>query len=481
MAKTTYTTVTGVPLIRTGTWNASTGETTVTKEHLEQAVEASASELLDNAVIKLGHVDDRFDNPDWFDLDGEPAYGQITNLRVEDDEEGSVLLGDFINIPEDLADKMESAYPYRSVELNFDIELVDDTGKVKASFPVVLTAVALLGAAAPAVSGLGAVHEAFTKVAKGGKIAAARYTSHFALAGTHTYGSLRTALEQGIRSGLADDVYSWVRDFDDDHVVYEIESRTDMRLLRRGYTIAEDGAVSLSEEAEEVYERRVFEPIADTKPVPHSLSGARESERVKPSSVAAKAPSSHSRKKEADMATLTEEQVKKLRTAMGVSDEITDEEILAALDDTDPTPDAPVEPAEEPAPVAEAPEPVAASAGLPETVQVSAAAFTQLQQSNASMAARLAKVEAAEAAKRRDGIIKAAFAAGRLHPAEEAAFRSALERDEQGTQSLLEARHPVFPTQELGSANAAFALNGTDAVSQAQQATDDKIFGKVGK
>lgn len=474
MAKTTYTTVTDVPLIRVGQWMPSEGDGTVTVELLEQMVAASQDPRLNLAVIKIGHTDDRFDNPDYFKQDGEPAYGQITNLRVTDDE-GGTLVGDFINIPEDLAEKMASAYPHRSVEFVSPVVLLDETGTEVEEFPCVLTAVALLGDAEPAVSGLGSIHEAFSKQ----KVVHMRKgTQKYTLKAGHTFGSLRDALHSVVRGLASESEWAWVRDLDDTHVIYEVETGTGMDLYKHEFAITENGAVELVGEPVQVYERRTFEPATDTPPVPQGASLSKEPVDVKPSTVAA--PTTD---KEATMAT-SAEKVKKLREQLGLSDDVTDEQILAALKDeevitnTEVEVEVEVEVEGEAEVEAEADKVAASKAVLPETVQVSAVAFSQLQSEHKAMAARFAKLEADEAAKRRDGIIASAFSAGKLHPSEKAAYRAALNKDEDGTKALLEARHPIFNTRESGAAGAAFALDAGAEVDKALADIDSQLFGK---
>ncbi|MFH5207568.1 hypothetical protein ACHIPZ_04960 [Antrihabitans sp. NCIMB 15449] len=130
-------TIPGVEVLKLGTWHASTGQFDVTAALLEQIVEAHSAHVLRHPVLKLGHVDPRFD--------GQPAVGYVDGLRVE----GDTLLGDFVGVPKAFADIAATAYPDRSVECFWSFE--DQAGK---TWPCVLTAVALLGAAAPAVSDL---------------------------------------------------------------------------------------------------------------------------------------------------------------------------------------------------------------------------------------------------------------------------------------------------------------------------------------
>lgn len=133
----------GVELVKTGTWQASTGTVTITETDLASMVAESRDPAVDGVPVKLGHVDPRFD--------GEPALGWVRNLRLSGD--GSTLIGDLMEVPASLADIIGSAYPRRSVEIDWGLP-TSDGGKRGA----VLTGLALLGVTPPAVKGLGDVY-----------------------------------------------------------------------------------------------------------------------------------------------------------------------------------------------------------------------------------------------------------------------------------------------------------------------------------
>lgn len=110
-------TIPGVELVKTGTWDISTGQWIVTSELIAAAVAAHNSGALPKPILKLGHVDARFD--------GEPALGWVDNLRTTDG--GNTLVGDFVGCPAWLADIAASAYPNRSVEAVHGLTLPDGT------------------------------------------------------------------------------------------------------------------------------------------------------------------------------------------------------------------------------------------------------------------------------------------------------------------------------------------------------------------
>lgn len=142
-----------VELIHVGTWQISTGEWTVTPNDLKAAVDALKCPAVREPVLKLGHEDPRF-NADPMDtkFDGEPAVGWLTDMRVSPD--GQTLLGDFVGMPQWLADVAASAYPDRSVEGRYD-----HVCQLGHTHPFVLTGVALLGVTPPGVGTLGSLRD----------------------------------------------------------------------------------------------------------------------------------------------------------------------------------------------------------------------------------------------------------------------------------------------------------------------------------
>lgn len=149
-------TIRGVELIKTGRWEISTGTWEVTPELIAAAKAAHESGTIPRPIVKLGHVDERFD--------GEPALGIVGNLQITDD--GHTLIGDLEGVPAWLADVVASAYPNRSVEGVHNLKLPDGT-----SHAFALTAVALLGVTRPGIptlAGLQRVHELYGIAASAG-------------------------------------------------------------------------------------------------------------------------------------------------------------------------------------------------------------------------------------------------------------------------------------------------------------------------
>jgi hypothetical protein len=135
-------TIPGVELLKVGVWQPGgthKGDWTVTSDHLAAAIEAHQAGVMRKPVIKIGHDDPRFT--------GGPALGYVDRLRLTDS--GRTLVGDLVNVPAPVATLLPRAYPDRSIEA-----LLDFTDQSGNTWPLVLTGLALLGAATPAVETL---------------------------------------------------------------------------------------------------------------------------------------------------------------------------------------------------------------------------------------------------------------------------------------------------------------------------------------
>lgn len=137
-------TIPGVELAQAGTWRLSSGEATITREDLAAAVGALDCPAVRNPVLKLGHVDPRFD--------GEPAMGWISGMRLADD--GNTIAGDYRGVPAWLASVMASAYPDRSIE-----GVRDWPCQIGHTHQLVIHAVALLGVAMPGIGTLASLQD----------------------------------------------------------------------------------------------------------------------------------------------------------------------------------------------------------------------------------------------------------------------------------------------------------------------------------
>jgi hypothetical protein len=133
-----------VELVQAGQWDLSTGRVTFTPGDLASAVAALDCPAIRRPILKLGHVDPRFD--------GEPAVGWVDNVALADS--GNTIVGDYVGMPGWLGDILASAYPDRSIEGCFDFRC-----QLGHTHPFVLTAVALLGVSAPGIGTLGSLQD----------------------------------------------------------------------------------------------------------------------------------------------------------------------------------------------------------------------------------------------------------------------------------------------------------------------------------
>lgn len=462
-----YTTIKDVLLLRTGTWNASIGgNLPVTAGDLQAMADAAADTDLDPAVIKIGHIDNRFPAANE---DGEPAYGQVANLHLTEDGQG--IRGDLVNVPVELAEKMPSAYPHRSVEIRSNVALKDAAGAIVKTFKRVITAVALLGATPPAVKGLGNVHAALSH---GDEIddEGNGYVVHFKLGAPLTAEQTRQALEAAIGGAGA------VVDFTDrlfwfKQATPSPDGGAATRYFQQAYTET-DGQVVLSGERVEV------EPSATVGYIPKSAGAAPASDTPPVPPVADQPTQSYAEppttERTGDMATLAD-----LFSTLGL--EVPEDEDYSAIELPDSAIDALTTAFEEAkkAPAGEEAPPAGLSEAPTGSVVVSEAAFSEMTAQNAQMATRLRQIEDERDAKRRDDAIEAALSQGRLHPDEVDAWRKALDDSEGPTMTLLSARTPVVPVEELGSSHAPAAASFAEAQEKALDDFENAIFGTTGK
>jgi hypothetical protein len=141
-------TVPDVELMRTGTWQLSTGPATFTTGDLVSAVAALECPAVRRPILKLGHTDPRFD--------GQPAIGYVNNMATA--AGASVLRGDYVGMPGWLTvDVLASAYPDRSIEGWWNYQCA--VGHVH---PFVVTGVALLGVSPPGIGVLESLQDVAT-------------------------------------------------------------------------------------------------------------------------------------------------------------------------------------------------------------------------------------------------------------------------------------------------------------------------------
>lgn len=373
-----------VALVSVGSWNAAAGSGEVSSADLDATVEAYADKLVDRPMVKIGHEDDNVFNDEL--KDGEPAYGWIENVTrgaasTPLRPDPATLYGDLVGMPPKLAEIAPAAFRRRSVEL-----LRQVTTSAGKSYKAVLSAVALLGLAKPAVKGLDDV---------------------LALYADGTGAASLTVLE--LMDGLAAEQVSTF-------------------------------AAVLADLAP-VHNTGVIPPRTDHRPD----SGDDAQQGKKPADKETKMPGLT---KEQVLAALDAEGDKSIedRLAELTTVEETDEE-KAARETAEA---AAAQKVIDDQAAADAAAAAAAGGGdegkAPETVTLSAAQFAALSD-GANKGTEVAKILDAQ---RRDKIANDAFAAGKITKTELTEWRKALDRDEAGITSLLSTLTARFSVQELG-------------------------------
>lgn len=446
-----YRTIEGVELLTVGMeWHSVSGDQTFTFEHLADAMEAANEDPhIVSPRIKIGHQDPRF-NPEgtWhnpFDEpDGAPALGSVKNLRLEND--GAVLIGDFVEVPVWLAEAIPSAYPNRSIEgayIDGSWEVETQGGK---RYSFVLTGCALLGIFGPAVADLEDLERLLIEGPKEDEVT------------TLTQGDIAKAAVAAAAGGvtLAADIDKvrgefW-RDFaTEEHNRYwwwprsiwtdpnEIIADDDEgHLYRVAFSSDDEGNVTF-EEPQEV--RETFVDVTNNQPVaarqgePSAVYASRkDAGREKPKPAASR-PQSEEERVDTDKA---------IRESLGLAEDATDDEVIAKAkelneaetEETNETEKTTAEETVTPSDEIPEEEPVAASTELSEgMVAVPADQWAKVQE-GAQAGAKLASDTESQ---RRDDTIKAAMKVGKIRPADRDSMVNLHEANPKGFYTLLTA------------------------------------------
>jgi hypothetical protein len=416
-------TIPHVPLAKTGTYNLSSGTTTFTEEDLMWAAQAINAAGVRNPIIKFGHEKKQ--------LTQQPAVGRVTNLVYE--AATQTLFGDYVGVPEWLADIMPIAYPDRSVEgwRNVDIQ-----GR-KHLF--VITAVSLLGEDAPGVDTLEDLYELFypdgepvaaeadgpqrvAVIIKGGGMAEPVAASVEVADITRAYYE-GVGFEWWIRS-VRLDPNELIVDNDDEGKLYRVPFEINGEEVTFGDPVEvkiryEDVAAQLAATGAPL---AVFASRAESRP-------------------------GTSERKETTVADKATDDLAPIREKLGLPADATQEDILKALD-SDPKPD-PQETEEQEAEQEQPAEP-AIAARKDGTVTVDAETWAQVQ-ANARRGAETAK---RLAERERDEVLDAAILAGKFPVSRRDHYLKAWKADPQGTQQLLAEMAPgLVPVEQRGSDN----------------------------
>ena len=442
-----YRTIEGVELATVGMdWPASTGPYTCTFEHLRDAMAAANDDPhVLTPRLKLGHTSEingelnHIANPFVQLGDGVPAFGRVVNLRLEND--GAVLVGDFVEVPEWLADAMPSAYPSRSTEVT--LMVTTEGGK---QYSAVITAVALLGPIEPAIKDLADLERFLVE----GPSPEEERVSNTAIDASVATGTIRERFN-----------FQWTVDNETEHDTYWWWAR-DVR-VDPNEIIADDdegGCWSIPFETDGQDEVTFGEPVKvreEFVPVNASATSVvaahrdRKDQRVlasnleRPDKPAPKTAASSQPDPQEDNVSESTIDMSKLRERLGLPDDASEDQINEALGKA---PEAPEEkPEETPAETPETPaadaEPVAAS--------VDPEALKQLQDDAAAgREARSAQLKAD-----REGFVNQAVKDGKFPPSAAASYQAQLEKGaeiEASTRAFIDGlERNVVPVNEIGA------------------------------
>jgi hypothetical protein len=142
------TTVEGIEIATVGEdWPSASGPFTLTAEHIASVIASQDDPAIKSPRVKLGHTSSLTPDDPTDPFSGMPVFGKFVNLRT--DESGGTLIGDIAGIPKWAAEVLPYAWPSRSGEWWRDF---DNFGTAKKQYPMVLTAVALLGVELPGIT-----------------------------------------------------------------------------------------------------------------------------------------------------------------------------------------------------------------------------------------------------------------------------------------------------------------------------------------
>jgi hypothetical protein len=425
----------GVPIAALGTWMTATGEWQVTHDQLRDAVVAQHDPAFRRPVLKLGHLDSRFTDGQMLG-DGQPAVGRLENLRLSAD--GSQLLADLVGIPAWLDDVLDSAYPSRSIEALTGVETA-----AGAHYAMVVTGLALLGETTPAIETLGDLADLFGVPRSVEAYTAAATVAASALPPTPVEAAMPArALGQVVASASIDELIRaaedwaetqdslgdcWVRDVGTDWVVFTVWlPGGDTRLYQCSWSESDGGFTF----GAPVRVRPTYEPVPEASPAAVAASALPGvAHDVSMSRLRRESPEALRSARGRDV-TASEHPSgvhvpisPALAAELGVPEDADDATVLEAIATIRAT--ATTEPAatlqnQEGGTTDTSPAPTA------DVEALVAAATARIEQKYgsviASQSAELATIKAEKAKETKDGIIGAAIAAGKIKPADRAAW-----------------------------------------------------------
>jgi hypothetical protein len=444
----------GVEILHVGEWDISTGTTQVTLDDLHAMVAATGCPAVRNATLKPGHKRPL--------MQGDPSLGYVRNLRVEDDY---MLIGDWCAMPGWLVERDDNgdsviagAYADRSAEWGPYVCQLGHT------HPMVLGAVALLGVEHPGIGTLESLQDLYSTPPEPAAAAAAKEAADMPLPK-----AAAVSTTDVVRAYHADAPWAeWIEEIQLDPlqlIVVDDETgkhyRVPVAVSGDDFTFGDrtevrveyvDAAVQAAAVA--AGRRVLFASRAESRPTSPRPDAPGPS-------VAAGGATTNQEGAGMDPA--------KLREALGLQADASDEQVSAALAENNLVPaPAPAEPTpKDPAPPAAASVP----ALPPGYVAVPAAAWEDTQaaaQRGASAAQKLHDQE-------RERVIGAAKAAGKILLDDKSVkgWRDQFDRDPEGTTSYLATAPQLIP---VGAAAVTGYTGGDDTTTNGLTSEDEAFL-----
>jgi hypothetical protein len=430
-------TIPNVELVSTGIeYQLMTGPVTFTEDDLRSIVESQDDPAIHSARLKLGHTDPRFNGPEF---DGSPAYGMATNLRLGNNNQS--VFCDYAGVPAWLADIMPVAYPSRSIEASIGVTTV--TGK---KWPLVLTAVALLGVAMPGCTVIEDLAANYGSTMPEGVVVEGGDMSDIAAA-INVDDVRRSYIESLDQSQM----WWWIRAIELDPMQLIVDD-DDGSLFRVPFEVEKDEITFKDPKQIEIK----YVDVKKNKKAASALVAGMVSDHEVAAIYASREESRGDSMNEKEL---------KLRRDLGLPDTATDEQVTARIvelraaapgivaESTEGEEETTEEEAEEEAAEGEAlpePEPPTEGEGAPAgTVTLDAAAYAQLKAgADAGLRAEAARVAAAN-----EALIEGAIREGKFPPARKQYWANYLKVDPEGAKQSIASLSPgMIPVNERGTA-----------------------------
>ncbi len=310
-------TLQGLEIVQAGVeYDISTGKVSFTMEDLADAVKAAEQDPAIKAPrLKLGHTS-RLNAAIQESDDGQPALGTVQNMTLND--KGNVILGDYVGVPEWLAEIMPSAYPSRSFEGDYNYK----SNGTDRTYRMVIKAVALLGVRWPGCATIDDIQTLYgSSLPDGVEIAASSgggVIVSFQIAAAVNVDDVRRQFYDGVGNC---DCFMWVQAIYVDPYEIIVMNEDDDQLERYSYECSPDGEVTFGE-PQPVIVQYVPDPLAAGERMKMIACAGQN--------VAIYASRSESRPDQPDTKGVTMDPAE-LRQSIGLTAEATDDEVRAKL------------------------------------------------------------------------------------------------------------------------------------------------------